>query len=100
MFHLKLINQAGTWIGAINNEATLSEFNRDDYHNDDDLYDDDDDDDDEDDDEDDEYGGLSLAQLKEAKKKHVKRKVLTEEETEEFKKVLKETDFKVKDFVK
>ncbi|KPI94859.1 Zinc finger protein 782 [Papilio xuthus] len=70
-------------------------------------YDNDEDDDeeyetdDDDDDEDDEYlEDVSIAELKQIKKKRIKRKSLTEEEAVEFQKVLQKSNIKVKDIVK
>lgn len=43
---------------------------------------------------------VTLATLKETKAKRVKRKVLSEEEEDEFQKLLKKSNLNVKDFVK
>ncbi|CAK1602017.1 unnamed protein product [Parnassius mnemosyne] len=79
----------------INNGASLSEFEGDVDIEDEDYVDTGDDFDDGD-----SLDDVSIASLKKMKKKRLKRKPLTEEEANEFQKVLQSSNFKVKDIVK
>ncbi|CAH2050391.1 unnamed protein product, partial [Iphiclides podalirius] len=81
----------------INNGVLLSDFERDDDLNDDEEKDEVAGEDYEDDDY---LDDISIASLKKMKQKRFKKKPLTEEEENEVQKVLKSSNFKVKDIVK
>ncbi|XP_075972574.1 uncharacterized protein LOC142974257 [Anticarsia gemmatalis] len=97
-------------VSALSDEAALSVIdaypetsdNHDiDLNNDDvDHHNNDDDDDEDDDTDDDFFENVAIAALKDVKMKQMRKKDITEEEAEEFNKVLKKPNLKVKDFVK
>lgn len=80
--------------GELNNEASLSELLV--YDGNDNFQEDHVDVDDDDDYLDD----IAIASLKNITKKNSKKKVIIEKDSEEFKEILKQSNLKVKDFVK
>ncbi|XP_047526781.1 zinc finger protein 43-like [Vanessa atalanta] len=79
-------------VSAINNDESMSGFEAEDYDNDNKN--------DSDDDDEDMSDAMTLATLKELKAKKTKRKVLSETEEIELKKILKKSNLNIRDFVK